>query len=130
MVHKTEVIVPFSVLKAALAKILLAEGYLISVEKVGKDAIPPSPRLSKRANRRGRSDILRLVLKYDAVGRPALTGIDRVSKPSRRVYVQKGEVPMVRSGLGVAIVSTPSGLMTSRQARTAGIGGELICRIY
>ena len=131
LARKVEVVVPSSRLKLALAEILVAEGYLGRVEQVVDAAATAwSPRTSHRAATRHRGDKLRLILKYDAVGRPALSHLERVSKPSRRVYVAKRDVPTVLSGLGLAVLSTSQGLMTNRQARRAGVGGELICRVY
>jgi small subunit ribosomal protein S8 len=76
---------------------------------------------------------LRLRLKY--VGerrqrRPVITGLERVSRPGRRVYSQKQEIPWVLSGLGIAILSTPKGIMTGQRARQLGVGGELLCKVW
>lgn len=131
MVRKPEVVVPFSHLKLALAEIFVAEGYLKNVEQVADARTTAwSPRTSRRAARRKHGDMLRLALKYDADGRPAVQRLERVSKPSRRVYVPKDRVPVILSGLGLAILSTSRGLMTSRQARRQGVGGEVICTVY
>lgn len=112
MVNKTEVIVPYSRLKAAIADILVREGYLEAVEKL------TSPTHS-----------LKLKLKYEG-GRPVIRNLKRVSKPGRRFYVRHSELPRVLSGLGLAIISTPQGLMTNREAKTKRLGGEVICEIY
>jgi len=130
LVKKHEVLVPSSRFKQALAEVLVREGYLSSVEKISIDSLPPSPRVSKRAAKRGRSDLLRLQLRYTNEGRPAAVELTRISKPSRRVYVGKNDTPVVRSGLGIAILSTSPGLMTSREAKKAGVGGELICQLF
>ena len=131
MARKFEVVVPFSSLKQALAEILVKEGYLASAEKISDaSAMAWSPRTSRRAARRGRSDILRLTLKYDSAGQSALKHLERVSKPSRRVYVSKSELPVVLSGLGVAIISTSQGLLTNKQAKRFKVGGEVLCKIY
>lgn len=129
-VKKTEVMVPSSRFKFALAELLVKEGYLTGVEKISVDSLPPSPRMSKRAAKRGRTDLLRLVLRYRPDGRPAAHTLERVSKPSRRVYVTKDENSVVRSGLGISIVSTSKGLMTGREAKKNGLGGELICQLF
>lgn len=130
-VRKVDVVVPYSTLKQSLAEILVREGYLANVERVvDSGAETRSPRTSLRAASRHRGDKLLLRLKYDAVGRPALQHLERISRPSRRVYVAKAELPVVRSGLGVAVVSTSKGLMTNRQAKQAGLGGELLCLVY
>jgi small subunit ribosomal protein S8 len=73
---------------------------------------------------------LRLHLKYDERRKPAITGLQRVSKPGRRIYCSRQEIPWVRSGLGVTVMSTPKGVMTGRAARRAGVGGEVICYIW
>jgi len=130
LVKKAETVLPFSTIKQSLAELLVREGYLESVEKIEVTAIPWSPRTSRRAGRRGRSDLLRLVLRYTNEGKPSAQILDRISKPSNRIYVKKGGVPVVHSGLGIAILSTPQGLMTNRQARKVGVGGEIICHIY
>ena len=131
LVRKAEVVVPHSRLKMALAEILVKEGYLTGVEKIGDAAISAwSQRTSRRAARRARGDILRLTMKYNADGRPALSHLERISKPSRRIYVSQEELPVVLSGLGIAVISTSRGLLTNKQARRLKIGGEVICQVY
>lgn len=105
-------------MKLALAEILKEEGY---IEKFDVDA---------EAHIQG---MLRVYLKY--VGerrerRPVITGLERVSRPGRRVYAGKMEIPRVLSGLGVTIVSTPKGIMTGARARKLGVGGEVICKVW
>ncbi|KKR95923.1 MAG: 30S ribosomal protein S8 [Candidatus Uhrbacteria bacterium GW2011_GWD1_41_16] len=112
-VRKQIVDVPMSKMKFALAKVLQNEGYLDAVEKV--DGL-------KGVN-------IRLRLKYEN-NEPKIMVINRISRPGRRVYVQSTELPTVRSGFGVAIVSTPNGLMTNVEARKRRLGGELICEVY
>ena len=73
---------------------------------------------------------IKVFLKYDQNKRGTIRGLERISKPSRRVYVRKSEVPFVRDGLGIAILTTSRGLLTDRQARHAGVGGEVICHIW
>ena len=77
--------------------------------------------------------ILRVRLKY--VGerktrRPVISGLERVSRPGRRIYTKKGEIPWILSGLGVAIMSTPKGVMTGQRARQVGVGGEVLCKVW
>jgi small subunit ribosomal protein S8 len=74
--------------------------------------------------------MLRIILKYDKNRKPVLSGLRRVSKPGRRVYSQYREIPWVLSGLGVAILTTPRGIMTDRQARRAHVGGEILCYVW
>lgn len=130
LAKKAEVAVPFSRLKLSVAEILVKEGYLMGIEKLSGAAVMRSPRTSRRAAKRDRVDLLLLTLKYDAMGRPAARHLERVSKPSRRVYVSKDEIPTVLSGLGIAILSTSRGVMTNRQARVMKVGGEILCKVY
>lgn len=112
MVHKLFVLMPSSKIKAAIAAVLRDEGYIegftVSEEKGKKD--------------------IRISLKYYA-GQPVIDFIDRVSRPGLRVYKGKNNIPNVMNGLGVAIISTPSGVMTDRKARAVGVGGEVICYV-
>ncbi len=110
--HKRVIEVAHSKLKENLASILLAQGYLLSVEKTGEDR-----------------PVLTITLKYD--GRtPAISSIKRESKPGHRLYVKAEDMPRVLNDYGVAIVSTSAGLMTNKDARKQGIGGEIICSIF
>ena len=113
MAGKQSVDMPGSKLKAAVAKVLEEEGY-IAAHKL--DSASGKPRLS-------------IDLKYYE-GKPVIAEIARVSKPSLRRYAGKGELPSVRGGLGVAIVSTSRGVMTDRAARAAGVGGEVLCTVF
>jgi small subunit ribosomal protein S8 len=74
--------------------------------------------------------VLRIGLRYDARRRPAIGGLKRVSRPSLRVYVGVGEIPAVRKGLGVSVLSTPKGVLADREARRARVGGELLCMVW
>jgi small subunit ribosomal protein S8 len=112
MVDKTTVRMPASKLKAAIAKVLTDEGYIDGYELV---------------NVGGKSD-LQIALKYYA-GRPVIERIERVSRPGLRIYRGRDAIPQVMNGLGVAIVSTPKGVMTDRKARQVGVGGEVLCYV-
>jgi small subunit ribosomal protein S8 len=112
--RKARVDIPWSAHKAAIARVLVDEGFLGALERVEGE-----PRA-----------ILRLDLRYDNSRRPVIEGIERVSRPSLRVYVGKAEVPSVRGGLGVSVLSTPRGLMVDREARRQGVGGEVLCRVW
>jgi small subunit ribosomal protein S8 len=114
MVRKSFVLVPSSKLKVAIAQILLEEGFIQGYEVTNER---PQPNI-------------RLWLKYDEKRRPVVAGLKRVSKPGRRVYKGKRELPWVLSGLGIAIVSTPKGVMTDREARRHGVGGEVLCYVW
>jgi small subunit ribosomal protein S8 len=105
---------PSSTFKAELARILAEQGYIEGFEV--------------EAARVGRT--LRVQLKYTEDRKPVITGIERLSKPGRRHYVNAGEVPKVQGGMGTAIVSTSRGVMTGHDARRAGVGGELVARVW
>ena len=109
---KSDVVMPSSKLKASLAKVLQDEGYISGFSV--SDEVKPS---------------LTVELKYFE-GKPVIEEINRASKPSLRVYAGTKDLPKVRSGLGVAIVSTSQGVMTDRAARAAGIGGEVLCTVF
>ncbi|MFT6752761.1 MAG: small subunit ribosomal protein S8 [Candidatus Azotimanducaceae bacterium] len=107
-----EIIMPSSTVKTAIAKVLKDEGYIVdySVESEGKAK-------------------LTMQLKYHN-GRPVIEEIKRVSRPGLRQYKGKDEIPVVKGGLGIIILSTNKGLMTDRAARAAGLGGELLCSVF
>jgi len=111
-VEKSDVAMPSSKLKVAIAQVLKDEGYIES--------------FSVKAE--GAKAELRIELKYYA-GRPVIERIERVSKPGLRVYKGRADIPRVINGLGIAIVSTPQGVMTDRKARTVGVGGEVLCYV-
>lgn len=115
LAHKHEVIIPYSRLKNAIVQILAEENFVASVEKIeeGKGGFPE----------------LKVRLRYVS-GRPAITNIDRWSKPSLRRYVKQTELPTVQSGYGMAIVTTSHGIMTNKKAKSLGVGGELICTVW
>jgi small subunit ribosomal protein S8 len=119
MAGHSQVALPSSKLKVQIAKILKDEGYITSLELVD----------GKIAN----SKILRIRLKY--IGerrerRSVITGLERVSRPGRRIYKGKTEIPWVLSGMGIAILSTPKGVMTGQRARQLGVGGEILCKVW
>lgn len=113
------VLIPSSKMKVAIAQILTEEGYISGFE-VADGKTPAHKELHVR-------------LKY--VGerrdrRSVITNLERVSRPGRRVYTRKREIPWVLSGMGIAIMSTPKGIMTERRARQLGVGGEIICKVW
>ena len=112
MVEKASVAMPSSKLKAAIAQVLKDEGYIDGFAVKTTD---------------GKSE-LQIGLKYYA-GRPVIERIERVSRPGLRVYKGRDAIPQVMNGLGVAIVTTPKGVMTDRKARASGIGGEVLCYV-
>jgi small subunit ribosomal protein S8 len=114
MTRQKQVVLPGSKVKLALARILKEEGFIRDFE-VTKDV--PQPQL-------------RIVLKYDRDRQAVITGLKRISKPGRRVYVKRNQIPWVLSGLGVAVVSTPQGIMTGQRARRMGFGGEVLCYVW
>ena len=111
--HKT-VDVPNSKMKTAIAEILFKEGYIKSFELINDET----------------QGIIRITLKYDEKGARVIDGIKRISKPGLRVYAGKEELPRVLNGLGTAIISTSKGLKTDKEAREAGIGGEVLAYIW
>ncbi|NLV21574.1 MAG: 30S ribosomal protein S8 [Syntrophomonadaceae bacterium] len=113
VMHQT-VEVPGSKMKIGLTKILKEEGYIKDFEYIED----------------GKQGVIRIYLKYGPNKEKVITGLKRISKPGLRVYVQKDEVPKVLGGLGTAIVSTSKGLMTDKNARKEGLGGEVICYIW
>lgn len=113
-VSKPAVNTPFSKLKFLIAKILEKEGFVELVEKKG----------------RGTKRNIRIVLKYDETGRPAISGLKRISKPGQRIYLPLNKIRKVRGGYGIAIVSTSKGLLTDKEARKKQVGGEVICEIW
>lgn len=112
LIHKKEVVVPFSKIKINIAKILVEQGYLEKAEEK-KDAHP----------------YILLTLKYHG-HTPAITHIKRISKPGHRQYIKRDDIEKVLSGFGLAILSTPKGLLTNDGARKQQVGGEIICEVY
>jgi small subunit ribosomal protein S8 len=109
--------VPSSTIKLAIARIMVEEGFIETFEEATDNG----------------HKTLRMKLKYVGVRRerrPVITGLKRVSSPGRRVYVNKGDIPWVRSGMGVAILSTPKGVMSGTRARQMGVGGEILCQVW
>lgn len=112
-VRKEKVSLPYSQMKFAIAEILKTRGYI--------EAVTRDPH---------ENGLLILTLKYRENRRPAITFIERVSTPGRRVYVGKTEIPKILNDQGIAILSTSQGLLTNKEARVRGIGGEVICKLY
>lgn len=106
--------VSHSKIKERICELLSAQGYLAGTEVSGE----------------GPARTITVTLKYAADGRPVIRGIDRVSKPGRRVYCGSGEVPKVLNGLGTSIISTSRGLVTGVEARRMNVGGEVICNVW
>ena len=111
--HKT-VEIPASNEKKAIASILLEEGYIKKVDYIDDD----------------KQGMIKVTMKYGDDKSRVIAGIKRISKPGLRVYANKNEIPKVLNGLGVAIISTSKGVMTDKAARTAGIGGEVVCYVW
>ena len=114
-----QVAMPSSKIKSEIAKILREEGFLEEFELANGD--------------QGGQKVLRLKIKY--VGdrrerRAVISGIQRISSPGRRIYTKKSDIPWVLSGIGVAILSTPKGVMTGSRARQLGVGGEILCKVW
>ena len=114
MANHDEVEVPASKMKLEIARVLAQEGFIRGYELIDD----------------GKQGILRIKLKYGPNRERVIHGIKRVSKPGRRIYVKKDEIPRVMGGLGLAILSTSRGIMADREARRLGIGGEVICYVW
>lgn len=108
-----QVDIPRSSIKKTLSRVFLEEGFILGFEEIGEK--------SKAA--------IRVRLKYYKEG-SVITGLQRISKPGRRVYVKKEEIPRVRGGLGTAVLSTTEGVLTDKESRNRGVGGEVLCYIW
>jgi len=114
MVMHENVEVPASKTKVAIAEILKNEGYIKDFEQIED----------------GKQGVIRVYLKYGADKEKVITGLRRISKPGLKVYCKKDEVPKVLGGLGIAIISTSKGIVTDKEARKLGLGGEVICYVW
>lgn len=116
MAGHSQVAVPSSKIKLAIVRLLKEQGFIRDYRLVEEK---PQP-------------VIRIWLKYvgERPRRHAIAGLERISRPGRRIYVGKREIPWVKSGLGVAILSTPKGVLTDREARRLGVGGEVLCRAW
>jgi small subunit ribosomal protein S8 len=112
---------PASKLKAEIARILQDEGYIAGFKMVET----PAERTGKAARQQ-----MRMFLKYGPGGEKAISGLERVSRPGRRVYASRDQVPAVLGGLGVTILTTSRGVMTGQAAKKAGVGGEILCNVW
>lgn len=106
--------IPSSNVRVGIAKILLENGYIRSFKVV----------------RDGKQGVMRVYLKYNEKGRPVITAIDRVSRPGRRVYVKSTDIPKVRDGFGISIISTNRGVVDGDKAKIDSLGGELLCNVW
>ncbi len=114
MVRHDTAEMPASKLKVAVLKILKEEGFIADFELI-----------------KGKPErLIRVRLKYDNTNKPMISGIERVSKPGLRIYSQHNEIPRVYGGVGIAILSTPKGVVTGQQARKEGVGGEVLCYVW
>jgi small subunit ribosomal protein S8 len=119
MIGQALTAMPNSKVKVEIAKILKEEGYIENFE------VADGERLGQK--------VLRVKIKYTGERRdrkPVITGLERISRPGRRVYTKKHDIPWVLAGIGVAILSTPKGIMTGQRARQMGVGGEILCKIW
>jgi small subunit ribosomal protein S8 len=119
MIGQALVAMPSTKIKAEIARILKEEGYIESFEVVEGETVV--------------RQTLRIKLKYVGERRqrkPVITGLERISRPGRRVYTHMKEIPWVLSGMGIAILSTPKGVMTGKRARQLGVGGEVLCKVW
>jgi small subunit ribosomal protein S8 len=123
-VKKPEVILPYSKLKNNIARLLEKEGWFGKVE-----ILEPEVLSSINKEKQTKFKQLKIQIKYNN-NEPKITSLKRVSKPGQRVYVKKDEIPVVLNNFGIAVISTPKGLMTNKTAKKEGFGGEVICEIY
>ncbi len=114
MAKHATVDIPVSTLKVEMTKILQLEGYV-----EGYKMVEASPR-----------NLIRIALKYGADGEKVITGLERVSRPGRRVYCSKGEIPKVLGGLGISILSTSKGVVSGAEGKRLGLGGEVLCTVW
>ena len=112
---QTFVIVPSSKFKIKILEVIKKNGYIEDFKEVGEEKGPK---------------YLKIKFKYNVAGKPVITGLKKVSKPGRRVYVAQNNLPIVLSGIGIAILSTSTGIMTNIEAKKKNVGGEYICDIY
>ena len=112
--HHEVVTIPASRLKREVLRVLQAEGFIQGVEQAVEDGHP----------------VLKIQMRYVGEGQSMITGLERISKPGCRVYVGTKEIPKVRNGIGVSILSTSKGIMTDRESRHAGLGGEVLCSVW
>lgn len=107
---------PWSRTKEEIAKIMVAEGFLLDAKRI-------------KAKQQSSQELL-IQIRFDTEKRPIISGLRRISRPGRRVYVGSKEIPPIRGGLGINILSTPRGILVDREARKANVGGELICSVW
>ena len=112
--RKTQVEVPWSRIKERIVGVLVSEGFLTEFSIVEQ----------------GHRKLLRVFLKYDAQNRPVINGLKRVSRPSLRTYVGQREIPSIRGGFGINILSTSAGVLVDREATKRGLGGEVLCSVW
>jgi small subunit ribosomal protein S8 len=112
--RKREIVCPRSMMKLRIAEILKTEGFVDTVVSADDD----------------KSGTITVTLRYDGRTHNAITGMRRVSRPGQRKYVPAKQVPRVRNGLGIAVISTSQGVMTDREARKRGVGGEILCEVW
>jgi small subunit ribosomal protein S8 len=120
MIGQATVAMPRTKIKTEIARILKEEGFIEGYEEVESED-------------NGKQGILRVKLKYVGERRarkPVITGLERVSRPGRRVYTQKQDIPWVLSGMGISIITTPKGVMTGQRARQLNVGGEILCKVW
>ncbi len=120
MSGKSTVSMPSSKLKVAIAKLMVEEGFISGVEVQASEIGLPQPTLEIKLKYVGRH----------RERRPVIAGLKRVSRPGRRIYTKRTDIPWVQSGMGISILSTPKGVVTGKEARKLGVGGEVLCHIW
>ncbi|MEK9129997.1 MAG: 30S ribosomal protein S8 [Patescibacteria group bacterium] len=129
-VKKSEVLMPFSKAKFNIAKVLEKEKLIESAEKVNLFSEVDEKNKKQKEKSKVSFDQLKIVLKYNETGNSVIKNLKRISKPGCRIYAGKNELPWVNNSFGIAIISTSSGVITNKEARKKGLGGEVLCEIY
>jgi small subunit ribosomal protein S8 len=124
-VGKREVVFPCSKVKFSLCKLLEREGWIGEVELI---ELTKATKTTKETREQFKQ--IKIILKYDKNNQPQISSIKRISRPGQRIYVKKDNMPVILNGLGLAVISTPQGLMTNKEARAKKIGGELFFEVW
>ena len=120
MVGQPTVSMPHSKIKVAIAQILVEEGFISDIKVVPSESGLPQPEIHLKLKYIGRH----------RERRPVIAGLKRISRPGRRIYSKRSDIPWVQSGMGIAILSTPKGVVTGQNARKLGVGGEVLCHVW
>jgi len=128
-VKKPEVVLPYSKIKLNILELMSKNGWLGKVELQHPNKTPSKTIKKAKSDLNSRFQMIRVELKYSE-RKPNINSLKRISKPGRRIYVKKDNIPVVLDGLGMAVISTPKGILTDKQAKEQKVGGEVVCEIY